>query len=71
MMNKANEAKAEFQKVSRGFYPMNSEVLNSFSNGSAEIANCSWKASNGYTVLFTVTCFPKAKFSIQVTGVYE
>lgn len=70
-MSKIDEAKAEFNKASNGFYPSNSKTLREFSNGVNQITNCSWIASNGCTVLFTITQFRRARHSIQVTNVYD
>lgn len=70
-MSKIDEAKDEFKQSSDGLYPSSSKTLREFSNGVNQITNCSWTASNGCKVLFTITQFRRAKYSIQVTGVYE
>ena len=68
---KQNEAYEEFSKAAGGnVFPRGTKTLQEFWNGVADVCNCSWQASNGCVIYFTMTV-RKGHHSRQVTLITE
>lgn len=67
---KQNEAYKEFSKAAGNVFPRETKTLQKFWNGVADVCNCSWQASNGCVIYFTMTV-RKGHHSRQVTLITE
>ena len=65
-----NEAYQEYSQTTHGCAPTGSKTLREFWNGKAQVTSCSWQASNGCVVYFTVTV-RKGSHGRQVTYITE